>query len=197
MYCIDLDDFENVIHLGDWFSKPIFPTVPVPSNIYVFYRLIGQLRIEATSYNKNLRSAPESKEAWAKVLQRGLRDASETLDVRNINYDTLRLGRVRLDAMCCAAWRKYYHSLAVEVLDVYLYSDGSPQWRGVELLASTMDIRIPGTRGLRNKDDDGVRPGGSWSLAFTRASDNDSKSLTQHFHILLIIIQGLGLLKPK
>ena len=35
------------------------------------------------------------------------------------------------------------HSLNIDTVDLYLYSDGSPQWRGVELLASSIDVRIP------------------------------------------------------
>ena len=105
-------------------------------------------RIEATKYNKNLRSAPESKAAWARVLQRGMDASARPLDARDINYDTLRLARIRLHAFCCLLWRVFFHGLDTDIVDLYLYSDGSPQWRGVEMLASSFDIRIPGTRAL-------------------------------------------------
>ena len=45
-------------------------------------------------------------------------------------------------------WRSYLHGLNVEGIDLYLYTDGSPQWRGVELIASTLDIRVPGQGGV-------------------------------------------------
>ena len=52
---------------------------------------VGRLRIDATSYNKSLRKAPQAKEAWSRVFSRGLQDPEALDDVRNVNYDTLRL----------------------------------------------------------------------------------------------------------
>ena len=102
-------------------------------------------RIHATWYNKQLRKSGESKEAWTRVLQRGVKDEKTDLsEVRSINYDTLRLARVRLDAFCCLAYRKFFHSLDVGTTTLILFTDGSPQWRGVELLASTVEVCAPG-----------------------------------------------------
>ena len=128
-----------------FFPRPVstvsvFPVCKIPS-------LSTWSRIRATSFNKQLRKSDESKEAWTRVLQRGVCDVATDLGaVRNINYDTLRLARVRLDAFCCIAFRKYFHSLPVDAITLILYTDGSPQWRGVELLASTVDIFVPGIR---------------------------------------------------
>ena len=100
-------------------------------------------RIEATGFNKQLRTAAESKAAWSKVLQRGLSTGSDQLsDVRDINYDTLRLSRVRLDAFNMLLSRLFIHDQNYDSMDLCLYTDGSPQYRGVELLASTLDFRI-------------------------------------------------------
>jgi len=101
-------------------------------------------RIQATSYSKSLRSAPQAKDAWAKVLQRGQTDPEEILDVRNVGYDVLRLARVRLHAVECLLWRLFFHQQNVESVDLILFSDGSPQGsRNVSIKLPYTDTRSP------------------------------------------------------
>ena len=87
--------------------------------------------------------AVESKEAWARILEKGLpaEFAHLTLDATEINYKTLRLARVRFDAFSCLLWRMFFDSLDWDRVDIFLYTDGSPQWRGVELLASSFHLK--------------------------------------------------------
>ena len=93
------------------------------------------------------------------MLQRGQTDPEEILDVRNVGYDVLRLARVRLHAVECLLWRLFFHSQNVESVDLILFSDGSPQWRGVEMLASSFLIRIPGhPQKLQDKVVDSIDP---------------------------------------
>ena len=89
---------------------------------------------------KQLRSADDSKKAWSRILERGLPESVRQeykLDVKTINYDTLRLGRVRLDAFCMELWRQLFHKFKAAGVRIYLFTDGSPQWRGVELRPRT------------------------------------------------------------
>jgi hypothetical protein len=108
------------------------------------------MRIDATSTLKQLRKAPLSKVAWARVLTRAIPVDNAPLHLENaktVNYETLRLGRVRLDAFCMLVFRKFFHSINMHSLSLHLFSDGSPQWRGVELLASSFDLFVQAENG--------------------------------------------------
>ena len=114
-----------------------------PGLLLISFPLLYGLRLDAIRYSKSLRSAPQAKDAWARVIARGQEDPSQLQDVREVNYETLRLARVRLHAFQCS--ETFFHSQQTDVIDLIIFSDGSPQWRGVEMLASSFDLRIPGT----------------------------------------------------
>ena len=99
-------------------------------------------RLDATRYGKSLRQAPDACEAWGRVLQRGQDDP--ILDAREVGYNVLRLARVRLHAMQCLLWRQFFSMHVADDIDLVIFSDGSPQWRGVEMLASSFDLRVFG-----------------------------------------------------
>ena len=79
-----------------------------PGLLLISFSLLYGLRLDATRYSKNLRSAPQAKDAWARVLARGQEDPSQLLDVREVNYSTLRLAKVRLHAFQCLLWRLFF-----------------------------------------------------------------------------------------
>ena len=58
--------------------------------------------------------------------------------------EILRKGRVRLDATHSLLMRKYLNGarLAGDIVWLFLYVDSSPQWRGIELYATTAYIYI-------------------------------------------------------
>ena len=56
--------------------------------------------------------------------------------------EQLRVARVRIDVMALKAWRRFFDKITN--YKVQLYLDASPQWRGVNLYASTYDLRVGG-----------------------------------------------------
>ena len=54
----------------------------------------------------------------------------------------LRLARVRLDCVAMLLFRKFWETLEYNAVDIHIFADGSPQWRGLELFASSADIWI-------------------------------------------------------
>lgn len=87
------------------------------------------------------------KVSWALlrvVRKHGFIKIPETMSaiVPTISTELLRLGRVRLDCVSMLLWMKFFDQLmqSGEFLNFVLYCDTSPQWRGIELFASTIDI---------------------------------------------------------
>jgi hypothetical protein len=76
--------------------------------------------------------------------ERGLMDTLE-----KINLETLRQARVRTDVVSMLAFRRFWKSLEGTAVNIYLFVDGSPQRRGLELFASTMDVIFPGGHHMR------------------------------------------------
>ena len=104
--------------------------------------------ISATRFLKNQKAHIKAAEAWAKLLSRGtLQTATEILaNVTKIGREQLRASRVRLDALMCIVWRAFIATMfsSDEPPSFYLYTDASPQLRGIEILATTLDIRWRG-----------------------------------------------------
>ena len=59
-----------------------------------------------------------------------------------VSYDVLRRTRVQLDVVAMLLWRKMWATLDLSTVNIFMYADGSPQWRGRELYAVTMDVII-------------------------------------------------------
>lgn len=59
-----------------------------------------------------------------------------------VHAGCLRQARVRLDCVCMNLFRLFWASLCITLVDIYLFADGSPQWRGLELFAASMDLHI-------------------------------------------------------
>ena len=100
--------------------------------------------LEATRTLKNLRDAPSAKRAWAQLFSRAGRvNAIELCEqTEDASYDLLRRSRVRLDVVAMLLWRGVFAALDLTEVDLYLYADGSPQWRGKELYAVSFDLVI-------------------------------------------------------
>ena len=111
--------------------------------------------LDATRYLTSMRCKAQAKIAWAKIFARHTTSPDDTaaeLSRRagDVPYDTLRQARCRFDILCMLLWRFYFSSVDVSSWNFYLYIDGSPQWRGVELLATSIDIfRTPHSPGVR------------------------------------------------
>ena len=102
--------------------------------------------LSASVHIKDIRKAPEAATDFARIFSRGSSLSKEQLlsGMETMSYATLREARVRCDIASMMLWRK----LVQHVMDThdpssvhcYLYIDSSPQWRGFELLATSLEI---------------------------------------------------------
>jgi hypothetical protein len=97
--------------------------------------------VDATRHQKSLRRTPHVKKAWSHLFAKG-RDAARALQAvaGNVAYEQLRLARVRIDITCMVLFREYFRGIPRDRLDIYIFTDGSPQWRGLEMIASSFDM---------------------------------------------------------
>ncbi|CAK0901800.1 unnamed protein product, partial [Prorocentrum cordatum] len=88
-----------------------------------------------------MHAGKQAKFAWAKVLAQYDHDEAQRMvsESHGISRTVLRLARIRLDIVHMALFRLYI-AKELESSIIYLFTDGSPQWRGVEMMASTMDL---------------------------------------------------------
>ena len=75
-------------------------------------------------------------------------ELSEAVVPRSIttqwNYESLRRARVTLDGTCCRLFQLFWATLDPADVVIFVWIDSSPQWKGQELFAATMDLIIGG-----------------------------------------------------
>ena len=71
----------------------------------------------------------------ANILMSNLEVVGETV---------LRRARVRLDAVALLWWQTWFGRISLDDINFVIYIDGSPQRRGLELFASSIDIIYAG-----------------------------------------------------
>ena len=102
--------------------------------------------LKASQDLKQLRKARDSKRAWAEVFAAGDAELLHLLDktTPNVQYDTLRRGRVRLDMTTCLLFRDRWKAAVAsrKVHAIYMFTDASPQWRGKEMVATTLELHV-------------------------------------------------------
>jgi hypothetical protein len=104
--------------------------------------------LDATRSLKQLRLAPANRDAWVKIIGRSmyLTPAQLAMSRENINYEQLRRGRIRLDSVAMLLYRSFFVGVVMQsVYNIYMFTDGSPQWRGLELFATSFDLITTGT----------------------------------------------------
>ena len=91
---------------------------------------------------KQIRRAKVLKGKFAKIFARATNSNAGDLDVatRALPYETLRRARARLDCTMMLAFRVVWASIPWDSVDVHIFTDASPQWKGTELFASTFDL---------------------------------------------------------
>ena len=97
--------------------------------------------INATRFIKNLSNHREAALAWAQLFCSG--DLIESVDdilptEYQTNTETHRAARVRTDVVAMVTFRLLWPQLKSPA--IYLWTDSSPQWRGLEFCASTMEV---------------------------------------------------------
>ena len=100
--------------------------------------------IDATMDLKGLRRSDAAKKKWARIFGRVLALPAEEIAARagTVSYAVLQRARSQLDATAMLLFRYWWDAQVQANVDVYIFTDGSPQWRGAELFATTMDIVI-------------------------------------------------------
>jgi hypothetical protein len=97
--------------------------------------------LDATRYLKNIQKVTPARKAWDKLLSRIRKVDYQALpNSCDINYSTLRRARVRFDAVCMLLFGIWFANHFPSDAEIFIYTDGSPQWRGVELFATSFDI---------------------------------------------------------
>jgi len=95
----------------------------------------------ATRTMGDLQLAQEAKRDWARIFVRGDAERAELVaQSSHVHKDTLRQARVKADCVHNLLMRAVFHRINSQNLELYLFSDGSPQFRGHELFATSMDI---------------------------------------------------------
>ena len=98
--------------------------------------------LDATRDLKAIRKKERAKSAWARLFSKSR--ASEAAKLKeaagNASYEQIRKARVRLDITCMVLFQSYISLFNFDFLDIFLFTDGSPQWRGLELIASSFDM---------------------------------------------------------
>ena len=82
---------------------------------------------------------------FAKVFSvaNGVSTASILGVLKPANMQVLRAARPRLDVVACCLFRKVWSELVPDSINIYLYLDSSPQVRGEELFALSVELRDP------------------------------------------------------
>ena len=99
--------------------------------------------LAASSSAKSLRCLPKAGKSWEAIFKRHF---GEEITLPTLPcYDVLRKARIRFDMMMMLAFRFWLADLIAseEKWALYVYMDASPQWRGRELYAATIDVVRP------------------------------------------------------
>ena len=101
--------------------------------------------LKAAKFLKFEKKTPECAEAFADIFTG---DCDQQVMVlkksESINLELVRKARTRLDAVAMLTWRAMFAELDLSRVLFHLWVDGSPQFRGREMFAMTVDIGIPG-----------------------------------------------------
>ena len=110
--------------------------------------------LDASSFLKDVRLAGRDAASFSRVFTHSGAISRRLMmqEIRLVCPELLRKGRVRLDCVAMLLFRRVFQSLldlhGADNKHIFVHSDSSPQWRGVELFASSFDI-VAGNQYLR------------------------------------------------
>ena len=105
--------------------------------------------LSATRYLSKESDHIECAKAYAKLFARAPAVANAEFLMENLEQVgeyVLRKARVRLDAMTLLWWQEWFGTILLEDINFVVYIDGSPQRRGLELYAASVDVIYTGPR---------------------------------------------------
>jgi hypothetical protein len=101
--------------------------------------------LRASAFVKDVRKMGPAAAAFSTIFANGLGvDARDLLDLApKCCPELIRLARVRLDLVAVLLSRKMLQTMSDTCpnMNIYLFADASPQWRGLEMFAASMDIQ--------------------------------------------------------
>lgn len=101
--------------------------------------------LEASVHVKDVRRISAASASFARIFARasGVDRQSLLAKTEKVAPEVLRRARVRLDVVAMLLfrrlWRDQVRAAGVRQMNLYLFADASPQWRGLELYASTIE----------------------------------------------------------
>ena len=102
--------------------------------------------LEASKFIKRMSETVDAAKSYAKLFARAGKQTSQEMlaDLPKVSIRVLRQARVRADCCTLLYWQGRFSMLVQggTMFHLYLYCDGSPQWRGRELYASTVDLVV-------------------------------------------------------
>jgi hypothetical protein len=107
--------------------------------------------LEASAFVKDSKKSFLAARAFARLFARGGRHKYLDLvdGLKLVHREVLRQGRVRRDAAAMLLHRTWFHEvlagMAGQRVACYVFTDASPQWRGSELCATSMDTLVLGS----------------------------------------------------
>lgn len=103
--------------------------------------------LSATTVVREVRKVHSAATIFGKIFARRCNISLHDLvgDRPRVGYETLRQARVRGDVVSMLFHRRFWRHIS-STAQVFLYADASPQWRGLELFAATMEIWDQGGR---------------------------------------------------
>ena len=99
--------------------------------------------LEASENCRNIaKCLTKTTKSFAKLFaRRGSQSQCQLLrELEYVNRKCLIAARVRLDCVCMNLFRRFWASVDIANVNIYLFADGSPQWRGLELFAVSADF---------------------------------------------------------
>lgn len=108
--------------------------------------------LQATKYIRSVKKMREAAASFAPLFARASGSSADRLvaGLPRVHPEVLRKARVRLDCMAMVLFRSFWQAqvqqLGIGMLpNIYIFADASPQWRGLELYASSFDMLIGAT----------------------------------------------------
>ena len=100
--------------------------------------------LESSQYLLDVTLIKEAAESFAKILTRRAPLTKEELIAVTdfVSASVVRRARVRLDVVSMALFRCFWAGLDMETVNLCLFADTSPQYRGEEMLAATFDMFV-------------------------------------------------------
>ena len=103
--------------------------------------------LRASVYVRNQQLAHDACIAFGEVLTGSKQDGDALFEAcERVDREAIRRARVRLDFVACILLRRFFATMNLRETWLHIFADGSPQWRGTEVFACSLDLSTSGYR---------------------------------------------------